>query len=199
MKIQNTSLALLAGAALLSASLVGCTVNIGVPPTEDPASQSDASTPFSDQDIMFAQMMIPHHQQAVDMSDLALSNSTNPEILALAEKIKSEQATEISQMQSWLDESQSSDHMGHSMEDMGMDSMGGMLTEEQLQELGSLTGNAFDVMFLTSMIEHHEGALQMVKMISQSQNSEAKALADAIVTTQTAEIEQMKQMLGSLS
>jgi uncharacterized protein (DUF305 family) len=198
MKIQNKPLALVVGAALLSASLVGCTINIGVPP-QDGSSQSDVTSSFSNQDIMFAQMMIPHHQQAVDMSDLALSNSSNPEILSLAEKIKSEQATEITQMESWLDESNSTDHMGHSMEDMGMDSMGGMLTEEQMQELSSLSGNAFDVMFLTSMIEHHQGALQMVKMISQSQNPEAKALADAIVTTQTAEIEQMEQMLGNMS
>lgn len=189
----------MAGVVFLSASIVGCTVNIGMPSSQDTASQSDVSSEMSHEDIMFAQMMIPHHQQAVDMSDLALSNSTNPEILALAEKIKSEQAKEISQMQSWIDSAGASDHMDHSMEDMGMDSMNGMLTEEQLQQLSALSGNSFDVMFLTLMIEHHEGALQMVKMISQSQNPEAKALAEAIVTTQTAEIEQMKQILATLS
>lgn len=198
MKRSHRPLILLAGAALVSASVVGCTVNIGVPPSEGSSSESEMSS-FSDSDIMFAQMMIPHHQQAVDMSEMALSNSSNPEILALAEKIKNEQAAEIKQMQSWIDTTESSDHMGHSMEDMGMDSMGGMLSEEQLAELQKTTGNAFDVLFLTAMIEHHEGALQMVKMISQSQNAEAKQLADSITVTQTAEIEQMSEMLKTLS
>ena len=153
------------------------------------SSDEDASGTYSDDELMFASMMIPHHSQAVTMSELALSNSTNPEVLALATAIRDAQAPEIKQMQSWLDQSDySGTHAGH------MD-MGGMLTDAELAELASLKDAAFDQKFLTAMIAHHEGALDMVSMIKDSTIPEVKKLYNNIVESQGAEIEAMKALL----
>lgn len=152
-------------------------------------SDEEATGAYSDDELMFASMMIPHHSQAVTMSELALANSTSPDVLALATAIRDAQGPEITQMQSWLDESNySGTHAGH-ME------MGGMLTDVELAELASLKDAAFDQMFLTSMIAHHEGALDMASLIKDSTNSEVKKLYENIVTSQSAEIEAMKALL----
>jgi uncharacterized protein (DUF305 family) len=150
-------------------------------------SEEKSSSQYSADEIMFAQMMIPHHEQAVTMSELALSNTTTAEIVALATAIRDAQAPEIIQMQSWID-GKSESHM-HDME------MGGMLSDAELAELAELKGAAFDQMFLTAMIAHHEGALDMVEMINDSTNSEVKTLAANIVQSQSAEIEAMKALL----
>ncbi len=121
------------------------------------------------------------------MSELALENTTNPVVIALATAIRDAQGPEIEQMQGWLG-GKSESHM-HDME------MGGMLTDVELAELASLKDAAFDQMFLTSMIAHHEGALDMVSMIKDSTNSEVKKLYENIVTSQSAEIEAMKALL----
>jgi len=150
-------------------------------------SEEKSSSQYSADEIMFAQMMIPHHEQAVTMSELALSNTTTADIVALATAIRDAQAPEIIQMQSWID-GKSESHM-HDME------MGGMLSDAELAELAELKGAAFDQMFLTAMIAHHEGALDMVEMINDSTNSEVKTLAANIVQSQSAEIEAMKALL----
>ena len=152
-------------------------------------SDEEATGAYSDDELMFASMMIPHHSQAVTMSELALANSTNPEVLALATAIRDAQGPEISQMQSWLDESNySGTHAGH------MD-MGGMLSDEEIAKLAIAKGAAFDRLFLEGMIAHHEGAIQMAEMIKDSTNSEVKKLFSNIVSSQSAEIETMKALL----
>ena len=153
------------------------------------SSKDESSTEYSADEIMFAQMMIPHHEQAVTMSELALTNTTTPEVLALATAIRDAQAPEIIQMQSWVGDNSGHDGHNHDME------MGGMLTEEELETLASLKGEAFDQFFLASMIAHHEGALDLVEMINDSTNSEVKTLAANIVKSQSAEIEAMKALL----
>jgi uncharacterized protein (DUF305 family) len=153
-------------------------------------SDEEATGAYSDDELMFAQMMIPHHSQAVTMSELALANSTNPEVLALATAIRDAQGPEITQMQSWLDQSNySGTHAGH------MD-MGGMLSDEELAKLAIAKGAAFDRLFLEGMIAHHEGAIQMAEMIKDSTNSEVKKLFTNIVSSQSAEIEAMKALLA---
>lgn len=144
---------------------------------------------FAGSDIMFAQMMIPHHQQAVEMSDLALKISKDSEILKLANQIKNAQAPEIVQMKGWLTHAGASQTMNHTM------GMGGMLSDSEIDTLSKSTGSAFNKLFLTGMIAHHEGALHMVTMIEDSNNAEVKALGDAIVKSQTAEIVEMKELL----
>jgi uncharacterized protein (DUF305 family) len=153
-------------------------------------SDEEATGAYSDDELMFASMMIPHHSQAVTMSELALANSTNPEVLALATAIRDAQGPEITQMQSWLDQSNySGTHAGH------MD-MGGMLSDEELAKLAIAKGAAFDRLFLEGMIAHHEGAIQMAEMIEDSTNSEVKKLFTNIVSSQSAEIEAMKALLA---
>ena len=153
---------------------------------------NQSASDFSGTDIMFAQMMIPHHQQAVDMSTLAETHTTKPEVLALAKQIKDAQAPEIKQMTTWIKSSGAGMEMGH---DMGM---GGMLSDEQMTALDNAQGADFDKLYLEGMIAHHEGAIEMAQMITGSTNAEAKELGGNIVTSQTAEIEKMKQMLAAL-
>ena len=150
-------------------------------------TNEERSSEYSSDELMFAQMMIPHHEQAVTMSELALENTTNQDVIALATAIRDAQGPEIKQMQGWLD-GKSDSHM-HDME------MGGMLTEAELKELASLKDAAFDQMFLTAMIAHHEGAIEMASMIKDSTKSEVKTLYENIVTSQSAEIETMKALL----
>ena len=150
-------------------------------------SDEDPTGAYSDDELMFASMMIPHHEQAVTMSELALENTTNPDVISLATAIRDAQGPEIKQMQGWL--AGKSESHTHDME------MGGMLTEAELKELASLKGAAFDQMFLTAMIAHHEGALDMVSMIEDSTKPEVKKLYENIVTSQSAEIDAMKALL----
>jgi uncharacterized protein (DUF305 family) len=153
-----------------------------------PMDHSSHGSAMSSDETMFAQMMIPHHEQAVTMSELALENTTNPDVIALATAIRDAQAPEIKQMQGWLD-GKSESHM-HDME------MGGMLTDAELAELASLKDAAFDQKFLTAMIAHHEGALDMAAMIKESTKPEVEKLYNNIVTSQSAEIEEMKALLN---
>ncbi len=151
-----------------------------------------SSASMNSSEIMFAQMMIAHHEQAVVMSELALKNSTNKEVLTLAAQIKAAQSPEIAQMKSWLDTAGAGYVLEH---DMGMK---GMLSGDDITVLKSAMGKTFDKLFLQGMIAHHEGAIQMAKMVEKSNNPEIKALHGAILKTQSAEISQMKAMLDSL-
>jgi uncharacterized protein (DUF305 family) len=142
-------------------------------------------------DIMFLQMMIPHHQQAVDISNLALSKSKDAELLALATSIRDSQADEIIQMKQWLKDAGTDVEMGHSMGH----SMGGMLDDADLATLKSATGASFDRLWLQGMTAHHDGALHMTQMIEDAKNATIKSFGQAIVAAQTAQINQMELML----
>jgi uncharacterized protein (DUF305 family) len=143
-------------------------------------------------EIMFAQMMIPHHEQAISMSETALKKSRNQAILKLSNQIKSLQVTEKSQLAYWLKATNSSMTMDHDMQ------MSGMLTTKELASLKRLTGTQFDRTFLQLMIKHHQGAIEMLDLISNSKNAEAKALAKAIKSAQSKEITSMKLLLNKL-
>lgn len=150
------------------------------------ASTPKATPLFSAEDLKFAEEMIPHHEQAVLMSDIALTNSTSDEILALARDIKAAQAPEIEQMGSW-EGVRPSMHMGHMMD--------GMLSDEQIQELRDTEGAAFDRLFLEGMILHHEGAIKMAQKVVGSTNKEVAALAASIIAAQEKEIAFMKELI----
>ena len=141
---------------------------------------------------MFAQMMIPHHKQAIEMSALAQTRSSNPEIVALADQITAAQGPEIEQMTGWLTSAGASMDMGHSMH------MDGLLSDEQMSALEKASGADFDRLYLEGMIGHHEGAVTMAAMVVGSQNAEAAALGASIVSSQTEEIAYMKQLLSTL-
>jgi uncharacterized protein (DUF305 family) len=197
---MKTSLRLVmvtATALVTGLTLAGCTINVGNPGSTDMMGGSmmgnnEITSGFSGSDIMFAQMMIPHHQQAVDMSTLAETHTTNPELLALAKQIKDAQAPEIEQMTGWINDANASMEMGHEM------GMGGMLSDSDMTALAAANGPAFDKLYLEGMIGHHEGALHMAQMVIDSNNAEAKTLGENIVKSQTAEIAQMKKMLATL-
>ena len=141
-------------------------------------------------EIMFAQGMMPHHQQAIEMSNMALKNGASSEVKKLAKGIIASQGKEISQLKYWLTATKSSMAMGH---DMGM---GGMLTKNDLIALKKLKGSKFDAAFLKAMIAHHEGALEMVLMLDRTKNSEAKKIAMDIRAGQSDEIILMKKLLA---
>ena len=158
------------------------------------SEQSQGSKKLTGADIMFLQMMIPHHQQAVDISNLALSRSKDSELLELAIDIRDGQSAEIITMKAWLSEANADVDMGHAM---GHE-MGGMLSTSELADLEAASGKDFDLLWLEGMTEHHEGALHMVMMINDAKNAEIKRFGEAIVTDQTAQIEQMKLMIARI-
>lgn len=144
-------------------------------------------------EAMFLQMMIPHHQQAIVISDLAISISKNEDILKLANQIKGAQAPEIDQMKSWLKAAGLGEDPGHSMH-----AMAGMLTDSQLEQLKNSTGKDFDRQFLSGMIAHHQGAVEMVRMIENSSDLKLRDFGEQINQTQSSEIAVMKQLLKSI-
>lgn len=152
-------------------------------------SESATDADFNDADVSFLQMMIPHHEQAVAMSDLAAAQAEDPEVVDLAAQIAAAQQPEIDEMTGLLDEwGQSAEMEGHD----GM-SMNGMATDAQMTELEAAHGADFDRLFVDLMIAHHQGAVDMAEEEqAEGQNAEAVALADAIITAQTAEIETLE-------
>jgi uncharacterized protein (DUF305 family) len=151
---------------------------------------------YNADDVAFATNMIPHHRQAVDLSALVADRSTNADLIALANQISAEQQPEINVMKVLLvqwneNPDTNSGHQGHG------NTMAGMVDEPTMTKLESLNGAEFDKLWLQSMIGHHQGAIEMAKAeIANGDNVDAKSLAQKIVTTQEAEIGQMKQMLG---
>ncbi|MER7330515.1 MULTISPECIES: DUF305 domain-containing protein [unclassified Micromonospora] len=171
----------------------------GTPATSGPAATASAAAAFNDADAMFAQMMIPHHRQAVEMSELAATRAADPEVKRLAEEIKAAQAPEIATMSGWLaawgrpvpSPGAEMPHMDHGMP--------GMMSDADMEKLAAASGREFDRQFLTMMIAHHEGAVTMARdELARGTNAEAKALAQQIVTAQQAEIVTMEKILGRL-
>ena len=140
-------------------------------------------------------MRLPHHQQAVDISKLAIEKSKDAELIALATQIRKDQQAEIIQMESWLGDADSGHGMGHSMEGSMEGSMGGMLTKKELSALETATGKSFDLLWLQTMTDHHDGAPHMVRMIRDARNAEIKRFGENVVIAQNAQIEQMKLMI----
>lgn len=164
-----------------------------------PSSPAESNTgPHNDADIAFAMDMVPHHTQAVEMSDMILGkDGIDPQVTALAEKITAEQGPEIILMTDWLDAWGSPvDSMGD-MPGMGMGT--GMMSEQDMSRLDDATGVDASRLFLEQMIEHHTGAIEMADIeISDGSNPAAVELAQSIVAGQTAEIAEMKAILATL-
>lgn len=172
----------------------------------------DASADHNDADVVFAQMMIPHHAQAVEMSDIILSKPDVPaDVAALAATIKAAQAPEIETMTGWLDAwnqptEPADGHSGHGKDGHGTDGhgtdghgMSGMVDEEGLDQLKAAPGVEASRLFLEQMIGHHEGAVDMAKQeLSAGKHAGAIQLARDIITAQEAEIAEMKQLLTTL-
>ena len=165
------------------------------------SSASDAAdASFNDADVAFAQNMIAHHQQAIEMASLALdpTSGASAEVTDLAQRIKAAQDPEVSMMSGWLDhwhEPMTMDSgAGH---DMGsMHSAEGMMSAEDMDQLTELSGPAFDKAWLQGMIEHHQGAITMAKQIKDEGDSpDVQALADQVIATQQSEVDEMNGLL----
>jgi uncharacterized protein (DUF305 family) len=190
---------LLAIIALLSATVVSFAINRDGTQMDSNdmgshMSHNSTSSNYTGADIMFLQMMIPHHQQAIDISNLAMKTSKDSELIALAKTIAADQAAEIAQMKAWLKDAGADLDMGHSM-----DGMGGMLNDAELSALNAETGTKFDILWLKGMTGHHDGAIHMTTMIRDASNADIKAFGEKVIKDQSAQIEQMKVMLQSLS
>ncbi|MCO4252219.1 DUF305 domain-containing protein [Pseudarthrobacter raffinosi] len=162
------------------------------------SSSVPAAADFNAADAVFAQTMIPHHAQAVEMSDLMLKKEGIPAtVSALATRIKAAQGPEIEKMTSWLKSWNQSTEVPSAM--AGGHSMSGMMGEEDMTALGAAQGTEASRLFLTQMIAHHEGAVMMAKTESaEGKNPEAVQLAKDIVTAQETEIQEMKDLLATL-
>jgi uncharacterized protein (DUF305 family) len=222
-----TKLMMLSAGAVVAAALVaGCsndkadrTADLEMTNTQSTsaaASSPVASEAHNDADVMFAQHMIPHHQQAVEMSDVLLAKQgIDARVTDLATQIKGAQAPEIEQMQGWLKQwgnppmppmpQKGHGDMGHGgmgQGDMGqgdMPAMQGMVSETDMTALRNAKGAEAAKLYLTHMIAHHEGAITMAQdEIKDGQYPAAVEMARTIVKTQQQEIDTMRQILGSL-
>ena len=204
--MTSTRTQVLAVVAAFAATLAvsSCGTAAREDPREDqglPASATSAEqvAAHNADDVMFAQMMIPHHQQAVELAAMVPDRSTNPDVLALATKIAGAQQPEINTMKALLlqwdvDPNEMSHESGHA----GM-AMAGMVDDATMVKLDNLKGTDFDTLWLQSMISHHEGAIAMAQTeIADGKSADMVTLAGSIVTAQQAEIDQMKQMLIGL-
>jgi uncharacterized protein (DUF305 family) len=168
------------------------------PPT---ASNTAISKTKNKADVAFATMMIPHHAQAIAMADTALKQATDPKVKALAVKIKAAQSPEMKRMSgcltSWGEPvpgaADSSDMSG--MGGMGGQT-GGMMSEDQIADLGKATGSDFDRMWLQMTVKHHQSAVAMAKTaLVQGRNPDAKKLAKSIVDGQSTQIAEINAIL----
>jgi uncharacterized protein (DUF305 family) len=189
------ALATFATATALSSCSTASTENRGANASSATSTEQTAS--HNEDDVMFAQMMIPHHQQAVTLTALVPDRSTNPDLIALAAKIAGEQQPEIGGMRALLTQwDVKTAEMPHESGHAGM-AMQGMINDATMIKLDSLKGADFDTLWLQSMINHHQGAIEMAKVeIADGKNADMITMAKNIVSAQQAEIDQMKQILG---
>ena len=175
--------------------------------TATPSTSAQAVTEeHNDADTMFAQMMIPHHEQAVQMSEVMLTkDDLDPDIEALANKIVAAQGPEIDQLKTMLEtwgEPTSMESGGMEGMDHGSDSgagMEGMMTEEQMQELEAAEGTEAAEMYLTMMTAHHRGAIDMAQEeVAEGQNPQAIEMAQKVIEDQEAEIQEMERLLQQI-
>ena len=200
-KTLSIAAVLLAGAL----ALTGCGNDSSTNSSNNGGAGTGASvsTGHNKADTTFAQEMIPHHGQAIDMAKMAKTQASSAEVKALAADIEAAQGPEIAKMTGWLkawgEDVPSTDMAGMPGMDHGSDQdMPGMMTSDEMKQLGNAHGADFDQMFLQMMIKHHEGALEMAKTEkAQGANPQAVKLAESIEASQTAEIAKMRQMLKS--
>ncbi len=158
---------------------------------------------FTQADVEFMQGMIMHHAQALDMTALVAERSENPELVELAERIELSQSDEIKFMQRWLREREQTVTGKHAHHHHGAKMMAGMLTKEQMDELAAAKSNDFDKLFLQGMIQHHQGAIVMVRDLYRSggaaQESVMFGFVSDVESDQKMEIDRMGEMLAALS
>jgi uncharacterized protein (DUF305 family) len=166
----------------------------GVASNAAPSSGTAPTASFNEADVMFLQMMYPHHAQAVDMAKLVPTRSQNQQLKDLATAIENAQAPEMQQMTTLLAS------FGKPVPAATMNhSMPGLMTPQQMATLEGLSGAAFDKMWLQMMVEHHQGAVDMSQdELRNGTNADVKAMAQSIITAQQGEIAKMQGMLAGM-
>ena len=190
--VPTALLVMLAGCAAPVAATTGTTA-----PSVTQNTDSTAG-PHNEADATFAQMMVIHHEGAIEMATLAEKNGTSSEVRSLAARIRAAQGPEIDQMRGWLKAWGEPAPEDSDMAGMGHDGMemGGLDQQAAMDELMKLGGEAFDKTFLTLMIQHHQGALTMANQeVTNGENTEAVALAKVIIAAQQKEIAEMQALL----
>lgn len=180
-------------------------MDMGNDTTSTTATSTSAEIPadadFNAADVAFAQGMIPHHTQAIEMADMAADQASSAEVVTLAAQIKAAQGPEIDQLTTWLEEWNQDVPDGSMNMDGGSGSMSmdGMMSDSDMTMLSDATGAAFDQMFLSMMVTHHQGAVTMAEQeISDGKYEPAIEMAQTIVETQNAEIDKMIQLMSTL-
>lgn len=184
-------------AATASTSPTAATTAVSAGATAAPGSTVATADNFNDADVEFAQRMIAHHEQAIEMAEMAQdpARQAGPEVLDLATRIEAAQDPEIETMTSWLAAWDQPAAMDTS-EGHDMSSMGGPMSAEDMDALTAMTAAEFDDMWLTMMIEHHQGAIEMATDIQTAgTNPDVNALAAEIVSAQQAEVDEMTALL----
>ena len=201
--MKKLPLALGAGVFSLALVLTGCS-DASAPTGENTASSDTSSTvTANDADEMFVTMMIPHHQQAIEMADIVLAkDGLDPAVAELAQQIKDAQAPEMERMLGWLDDwgvEYDPDGMG-GMDHGSMDDSGdGMMSEEDMATLEESDATQASRIFLEQMIVHHDGAVDMARTaLGDGQNQDVLDLAQQVIDDQTAEISTMQDLLNEL-
>ncbi|MFD7501784.1 DUF305 domain-containing protein [Streptomyces sp. NPDC059850] len=170
--------------------------------SKDSPSASATKGGFNDADVSFAQMMIPHHQQALEMAKLADGRAGDRQIASLAGKIEKAQDPEITTMKSWLKAwgkpvSPSSESMPGM--DHGSGGMDGMMSKKDMDRLKTAKGADFDRAFAQMMIDHHKGAITMAEDERKSgRDAKAKKLAEDVIKNQSAEVTTLRKILDRL-
>ena len=200
--MKSTRLALIAvvPTALLT-MLAGCaapvTATTGSSAPSVTQNAESTAGPHNDADATFAQMMVIHHEGAIEMATLAEKDGSSSEVRSLAGRISAAQGPEIDQMRGWLKAWGEPAPEDSDMAGMGHDGMemGGLDQQAAMDELMKLDGEAFDKKFLTLMIQHHQGAITMANQeIANGENTEAIALAKLIISAQQKEIAEMQAL-----
>jgi len=189
---MKKSVVYVALAGVLALGLSGCANGgFGSTGAGSDSAASQFAQPFDANDVMFAQMMIVHHEQAVEMCVLAVENTLNKDVLALADDISGAQNPEITTMKAWLEAAGVGESPMHDME------MPGLADQMTMNTIAESIDADFDALFLVTMIEHHEGAIEMANTVLEtSTNEDVIALAKNVIETQTAEIATMNKLLG---
>ncbi len=178
-------------AAALTLAACGSSDSAADTPTTTAAAQAATDASFNDADVAFAQEMIPHHSQAVEMATLALDRSEDPQILDLAGRIQQGQDPEIEQMQGWL----ATWDMPEMDDDMDGMAMNGMMSDDDMSALTDASGPDFDALFVSLMIQHHDGAITMARsLIDEGSDPQVRALAEGVIAAQEAEIAEMEAL-----
>lgn len=182
----------------LALALAGCSDN-DKSSNDDGQAAGPTGKEFNQADVEFAQQMIPHHRQAVEMAELAEQRAGSAEVEELAAAIAAAQGPEIETMSGWLSawgEEVPEETSGMDHGDSAMEEMPGMMSDEDIAQLEAANGAPFDQAFLTKMIEHHEGAVEMAETEqAEGKNTDAITLAGKIRADQTAEIQTMQDLL----